>query len=417
MKPVTFIVIGAGSRGHAYAKYALERPDRARCVGVAEPREVRRQHLASEHGLTSAAQYADWRELVGGERQADAVLITTQDADHAEPAVALAGEGYHILLEKPMATTEDDCRRIVDAVGAADVMLAVCHVLRYTAYTRKLKAMIGAGAIGDVLGLDRLEPVGWWHYAHSYVRGNWRTTRTSTPMLMAKCCHDLDWILHVMGGGCQSVASFGSLVHFRADRAPAGAGQRCLDCPVEADCPYSAVKIYLQRVREGHTGWPVDVLTMDAGATDEQTVTTALRDGPYGRCVYHCDNDVADQQVVAMEFDGGRVANFIVSAFTPMAGRQTRLYGSRGQLCGDGRYIHHLDFLTGQTTSYDSEAGDAGILGGHGGGDYALMEVFIAAVAAGDESLILSGPAETLMSHRMIFAAERARTERRVVEL
>ena len=414
MKPVTLIVVGAGSRGTTYASYALEHPDRVRIVAVAEPRREWRERFARTHGIPPANVTTDWRELAGRPRFADAAIITTQDALHVEPAVALAEKGYHVLLEKPIAPSAEGCRTIVDAVTKAGVLFAVCHVLRYTSYTRHIKDLVTSGRIGDVVNIQRLEPVGYWHQVHSYVRGNWRRESESSPMLLAKCCHDLDWIRHITGSPCTSVQSFGTLKHFRAEEKPKNAASRCLDCAVEQQCPYSARKIYLGRVARGETGWPVDILTADV---DERNVTEALRTGPYGRCVYDCDNDVVDNQVVNMLFEGGRTASLTMTAFTEARHRNTRIFGTRGELEGDGRTIKHFDFLTDSWTTIDTDTPSLPALGGHGGGDYGLMYTFVEAVAKGDQTLLLSGPRESLETHLMVFAAERSRRENRVVTI
>lgn len=408
MHPVRLAVIGAGSRGTGYAAYAAAHPDQARVVAVAEPRPFYRDRLAREHRIPSERVFADWREAAAVPRLADAAIIATQDAMHVEPAEAFAGRGYHLLLEKPMAPDEDGCRRIHRAVIDAGILFAVCHVMRYTAYTRRLKALLEAGAIGDLVSIQHLEPVGYWHQAHSFVRGNWRNERESSPMLLAKSCHDLDWLRHVMGVPCERVSSFGSLKHFRREEKPAAAGDatRCLDCSCEATCPYSARRIYLGRVARGQTGWPVDVLTPEVS---EAAVTEALRTGPYGRCVYACDNDVVDHQVVNLLFAGGRTAAFTMTAFNLGGHRRTRLFGTRGEIAGDGVCLEVTDFLTDRTEVIDTAAADGSILGGHGGGDYGLMQSFIAAVAAGDQGRVMSGPDETLETHLMVFAAERSR--------
>jgi len=414
MKPVKLIVVGAGGRGTGYATYASEHPDRARIVGVAEPREYYRLRLADVHNIPSENVYTDWKDVAGRERFADAVIVATQDAMHAAPAIAFADKGYHILLEKPMAPNEEDCRRIVETAMKNGVIFAVCHVLRYTRYTQALRRMIDSGAIGEVVNIQHLEPVGYWHQAHSFVRGNWRNERESSFMLLTKSCHDLDWMRYIMGARCTAVSSFGTLKHFRAEEKPKGAADRCLECGCEPVCPYSAKKIYLGRVERGHTGWPVDVLTPDVTV---EGVTEALRQGPYGRCVYACDNDVVDNQVVNMLFEGGKTASFTMLAFTEQAHRKTRVFGTMGELYGDGSTIQHYDFLTDRTEVIDTEALDSSILGGHGGGDYGLMTSFVSAVAEDDPTKILSGPEETLESHVMVFAAERARREGRVVRL
>ncbi|WP_255283749.1 Gfo/Idh/MocA family protein [Saccharomonospora azurea] len=276
--PVTIAVVGAGMRGQTYAACAAA-TGKASVVAVAEPRSAARDSLAAAHAIPDDAVFDDWRVLVEGPRIADVAVIATQDADHVEPAVALARQGYHLLLEKPMATSEADCERIVDAAEEAGVLLAVCHVLRYTPYSRRLKALVDGGRIGDVVSVEHLEPVGWWHQAHSYVRGNWRREDTSTFMLMAKSCHDLDWLTHLIGRPVERVSSFGGLYEFRAERRPEGAADRCLDCAVEASCPYSAPRIYLPLLEEPDRVWPLSVVTAERS---EEGVLAALREGRTG---------------------------------------------------------------------------------------------------------------------------------------
>lgn len=416
MKPVQFIVAGAGSRGTGYAAYATENPNLAELVGVAEPREIPRMRLATEHDVPPDNIFLDWQEAAAREKFADAVVITTQDAMHTEPAIAFAEKGYHLLLEKPMAPTADECRRIVDAVKANGVMLAVGHVMLYTRYTQALRKVLDAGAIGDIVSIQHLEPVGYWHQAHSFVRGNWRNEAESSFMLLAKSCHDIDWLRYIMGERCEAVSSFGSLKHFRQAEKPPEAGDalRCTACDFEPECPYSAIKLYMGNLERGNTGWPVNVITFDP---TEAGVMEALRTGPYGRCVYECDNDVVDTQVVNMEFDGGKTASFTMTAFAMAGHRRTCIFGTRGEIYGNGVEIKVTDFLTGETSVVNTDVADSSILGGHGGGDLGLMSSFIKAVATNDSSGLLSGPDETLESHLMVFAAEQARKEGRVVRM
>jgi len=415
MPKVKLVIAGAGSRGRGYARYVANHPDDAQVVGVAEPIDLRRNEVATAHNIPTEHVFTDWKDMAAADKFADAVIIATQDAMHTAPALAFAKKRYHILLEKPMAPTARECKRIVAAVKKAHVIFGVCHVLRYTRYTQMLKEIVDSGAVGEIISMDLLEPVGYWHQGHSFVRGHWRNETESSSMLLAKSCHDLDWIRYVMGKRCKSVSSFGSLKHFRKAMRPEGAAERCLDCKVEPTCPYSAKKIYLGRVAQGHTGWPVGTLV--DGEVTAESVTEALRTGPYGRCVYACDNDVVDHQVVNMLFENDATATFTMTAFNRARSRETRIFGTKGELFGDGSLIRHFDFLTDETTETDTRASAGDITGGHGGGDYGLMHSFIEAVATDDPGKILSGPDETLETHLMVFAAEKARRKNRVVDL
>lgn len=411
--PVTLVLVGAGLRGLTYAR-AASAGGAGTVVALAEPDPRRRADAAAEFAVPPERVFTDADELAAAGRLADAAVVATQDRLHTGPAVALAGLGYHLLLEKPMATAEPDATAITDAARDAGVMLAVCHVLRYTPYTRALKELLDSGRVGRLVSVQHLEPVGWWHQAHSFVRGNWRRQDTSAPMLLTKSCHDIDWLVHVIGESPARVSSFGGLTHFRPDDAPAGATARCLDCPLEPGCPYSAKRLYLGCLGDPDAEfWPLSAVTSDH---TEQGVLDALRTGPYGRCVYACDNDVVDHQVVAMEFPSGATCSFTMSAFTPMGQRRTQLLGTHGFVDGDGHTLRVVDFRDGSETVIDTLTGSgASQDDGHGGGDEELTAAFLAAVATGDRSLLLSSGEESLATHRVVWAAEEARTTGRVV--
>lgn len=417
-KPVTVVIIGAGGRGNGYSSLIENLGGRAKVVGVAEPRDYYRERLAKIHGIPKERQFKCWSEVAKVPRFADAVFVCTQDHMHEAPAIAFAKLGYNIMLEKPMAPTADSCRRIVEAAKKAKIYFGVCHVLRYTKYTRMIKEIVDSGKIGDIVSIQHLEPVGFWHQAHSFVRGNWRNEKESSSMLLAKSCHDIDWLSYIMGVPCLKVQSFGTLKHFRKECQPKGAGDRCLECPssIEKKCPYSAIKIYLRdRIRKGLKGWPTDVLTPDL---TEKGVMKALKEGPYGRCVYKCDNDVVDNQVVNLLFEGGRTCTFTMTAFNAHGGRQTRIFGTKGCLETDSRLINVTDFLTGKVTTVDTElANDGTIIGGHGGGDGGIVDAFIHALETKDASRIVSGPNATLESHMIVFGAEESRHKNKVIDI
>jgi predicted dehydrogenase len=415
---VRVAVLGAGVRGGEHSRRIR------RCGGlitaVAEPDEGRRRRFAAEHDVPADACFADWRDLVAHADLADAVLITTQDADHADPCVRFAELGRHILCEKPMAPTEPDAVRMVEAVERAGVVFAVLHPLRYMPCTDTIKRLVRDGRIGRIVTVQHLEPVGAWHFAHSYVRGNWRREDLASSLLMAKCCHDMDWLSYLVEAQPARVSSFGRLTHFRADNRPQGAADRCLDCAVEADCPFSAPRLY--RSCFGHPDlehWPLAVVTP---TFTEEALAEALATGPYGRCVYACDNDVVDHQVVAIDFDNGVTATHTVTAFTDMGHRRTTVFGTHGSIETDGRQVVLHDFRAHPATVIDridveGESAANGDLVSHGDGDLAAVAAFITAVATGDTGAIRSGPRESLHSHQAVWAAEHARRTNTTVTL
>jgi len=234
-------------------------------------------------------------------------------------------------------------------------------------------------------------------------------------MLLAKCCHDIDWLLWITGKKCLQISSFGSLKYFQSKNKPEGSGSRCLDCKVEQSCPYSAKKIYLDTVNTGYTGWPVNIITEDI--PNPKSVEEALLNGPYGKCVFDCENDVLDNQVVNMLLEDNITVSFSVVAFTEkICQRQTRIWGTKGELEGDGSDIITIyDFLTRQKTEYTPDSPK--IESGHGGGDYGLMGDFIEAVKTNDPSKLSSTPLETLESHLIVFAAEESRIKSKLVDI
>ena len=409
MKPVTAVVLGAGSRGSTYAGYAKEHPEELKIIAIAEPRRERLDALAEDVGVPEAYRFETWEALLAQPKLADCAFICTLDDDHTAPALKAMELGYHLLLEKPMSNREDECRLIAETARKTGRTLAVCHVLRYTPFYMTLKALIDNGKVGQVTTINQIENVGYWHQAHSFVRGNWRNTEETSPMLLQKSCHDMDIILWLMGNNCTRVQSFGSLVHFTPRNAPAGATRRCLDgCPHVDTCPYSAPKLYLDMNR---TGWPVDVITTDLSEAGRRK---ALEEGPYGRCVYYCDNDVVDRQVVNLEFENGGVATFTMTGLTADFFRELKIFGTEGQIranMGTKEIVLHRFGEDPETIPVDMGLEASG----HGGGDYGIMADFLQILRDGGKSR--TSAEVSLQSHLICFAAERSRRENIVVTL
>lgn len=409
MKPITFLIIGAGDRGFAYSKYSKLFPDEMKITGIAEPIKERRNKFAEEFGLSKSHIYIDYNEVFDKEKTADAVIISTPDDKHFEPAMKAIENGYAVLLEKPISNRLEECIALNEQNKKYNGFTAVCHVLRYTTFFQKIKEIIDSGLIGEVITIEHIEGVGWWHQAHSYVRGNWNDSKKTSPMILAKSCHDMDILLWFTGKHCNKISSFGSLIHFKKENAPEGSTERCTDdCKVENECPYSALKLYMNMEK---TDWPISTISNDLSY--EGRIKT-LKEGPYGRCVYRCNNDAVDHQVVSLEFDGGVTASFTMSAFTN-PGRRIRIMGTMGEIAGDKNMIEVTNFRNGERKKISISESD--IKSGHGGGDFGLVSAFIKAIINNDKSYISSTLEVSLESHKMAFAAEESRVIGEVIKL
>jgi predicted dehydrogenase len=426
-KPVTIAILGAGNRGTGYAAYAKLYPEWLKVVAVCDKHDFKCRRIQKDYDIPDENVFiGDWSLLMSRPRICDAVAICTTDREHAKPAVALAKLKYNILLEKPMSVSVDECVQIYEAVVANNVILAVGHVLRYTDYTTELMRVLESNVLGKIVNIQHLEPVGFWHFAHSFVRGNWHNENESTFSLLAKSCHDVDLIAYMMNSKCTKISSFGNLLHFKKENKPAEAGdaKNCLDCPYERSCPYSAKQIYLDAfAKSGRTGWPMHVV-QPHGDIDIENLTAALRKGDYGKCVYEMNNDVCDHQVVNMEFENGATASFTMIAFTEeICQRKTKIFGTLGELEGDGiDTLKVFDFLTRETKiihpSKEVATSDVPLPeSGHGGGDFGLMRAFLNACVTGNQAYVTSGPKDTLDSHIYVFAAEHARRSGTVVNI
>lgn len=408
MKKIDVAILGAGGRGFGFGEIIREYGHVARVVAVAEPRPEYREKFAQEYDLAPECVFENWQAFVAQPKMCDAVIISTMDQDHVGPALACLEKAYHILLEKPMAVSIEGCQAIDRAQRASGTIAAICHSLRYQKGFAALKKVIDEGRIGRIQTLDQLEQVQFIHQSHSFVRGNWGNQGRSTFMLMSKSCHDLDYITYLVGAPCRRITSFGSLNYFRLENAPEGSTERCTDgCPHEPECPYSAIKIY---VNGDLCNWPASVASAES---TREAQMESIRTGPYGRCVWRADNDVVDHQVVAMEFDGGVTATFTMTAFTQHGGRRIRVHGTEGEISFDEDSLTIKTFadLNVERVEFGPEPG------GHGGGDHRVVRAWLKAIELDDASLLSTNVQESLRTHLMVFAAERSRLEKRMVDM
>ncbi|MCC8134444.1 MAG: Gfo/Idh/MocA family oxidoreductase [Tannerellaceae bacterium] len=415
LKLVTAIVLGANGRGKLYGDYSLEHPEDLQIIGIAELVELRRNLYGDKYQVPVENRVATWEEILSRPKFADAVIIATPDHLHYAPCMKALDLGYDIPLEKPIAQTAEECRKLVAYAKEKGNIVGLTHVLRYSPYFLMLKEMVNSKIIGELISIQHFEPVEHVHMAHSYVRGSWRDSEKSTPLVLAKSSHDLDILHWIIGKPCKKISAFGKLTHFKAENAPAGAPERCTDgYPVEASCPYSVLKIYYR-----DRTW---LYVFDLPEDKEQegkAILHYLKTGEYGRCVYKCPNNQPDHYMMLMEFEEDITVNFSIEAFTLYGGRRTRIMGTRGDIVGDMEEFTHTDFVTGESKTYKANVLDAlnyeGV--GHGGGDEGMIRDWIEALCTQNPAVMSTPLDESLESHLMAFAAEESRKEEKVVYL
>ncbi len=401
------IMIGAGARGiGVYGDYALHHQDEITFVGVAEPDPVRRGYFALQHRLSLENQFSDYLPILEKERFADVCFICTQDSMHLEPAIMAMEKGYHVFLEKPMAVKPEDCIALEEAATKNGVILMIGHVLRYTEFFSQIKEWLEAKEIGELTAIQHNENVGFWHYAHSYVRGNWRNEALSSPMILAKSCHDLDLLIWFAASHPTKIASFGNLKHFCKKNAPEGSPDYCMNgCPAQDECVFFAPKVYLNA--------PIWMKLPVSNDMSDESLLKVLPTSPYGRCVYRCDNDVVDHQSTTIEFENGVTACFTMSAFTNENMRTIKLMGTKGEIRGHMEKNELILAKFGQEPITVRFNGDD--IAGHGGGDHGIMHDFVKMVSEG-KKLEKADVKASVESHLLAFAAEISRRYDKVVD-
>lgn len=404
---------GLGSRGKdTYAPTAKLYPDKMEIVAIADVDPAKVEEVAKEYNVPKEMCFSSAEELIAQEKLADVMFITTQDKQHVSQAIPALRKGYHLLLEKPISPDLDECREIVKVAEECDRKVVVCHVLRYTPFYTKLKEVIQEGTIGDIVSVMAIENVGWWHQAHSFVRGNWRNSETTSPMILQKCCHDMDLYLWLTEKTCKSVSSYGNTYLFKEECAPEGAAKRCMDgCKAKENCPFDAEKIYLDNkkigVRNGYTEWPLDVLALHP---TEESIMEAIKTGPYGRCVYHCDNNVVDHQVVNLNMTDGSTLHLTMCAFTATGSRYAKLMGTKGEIIADMSANTISITRFGEETEVIDVSKLSTDFSGHGGGDNRMVEEFLDIVSERKkETASITSVEHSVESHYCALAAEKSR--------
>lgn len=410
-KKMTIAILGLGSRGlQVYGDIIRKYDSIMEVTAVADLLPERLANAKKLFNLNEDACFSDADELLSREQLADAVFICTQDRDHVPQAKKALKKGYHILLEKPVSPSVRECTELLNEAKKYDRKVCVCHVLRYTPFYSTLKKMLAQGDIGKIINIQAREDVGFFHQAHSFVRGNWRNSEETSPMILAKCCHDMDLLVWLSDSSCRQVSSFGNLTWFKEENAPKGAARRCLDgCPVKDTCPYDAEKIYISNPDTGvryKNGWPANTFAVPP---TEENVRKELKAGPYGRCVYYCDNNVVDHQVVNLQMENDITVTFSMCAFSAKCSRMIKVMGTLGEIEGsiDENKIYYTPF--GQETQVIDLTSFTDDFSGHGGGDVRMVKQFADYVMTGKRTDSITDLDISLESHLIALAAEESR--------
>ncbi len=400
------VIIGAGARGNrVFAELMTTRETGWELAAVVEPDDARRQAFRERRGLPEERAFASTEELLEAGRIGDVAFICTPDPTHYALCAAVSRAGYDVLLEKPIATSLPDCLALLDVQKTHGNRIFVAHVLRYSPFFRTIRDVIRSGEYGAVRNIQLTENVGHWHFAHSYVRGNWRRRETSAPIILTKSSHDLDLLAWLVDDPVAAVSSRGSLAYFRPEHAPAQAADRCVDCPLQDTCLYSATGFYVH----DRPGWPYDVVSPVPDTREARRA--AIEEGQYGRCVWKCDNDVCDNQNVVLQFASGVHATFGLYAHTADNTRKITVLMDQAELTGD---LHRgeltLSPFTGRMDVLQSEVVPLPTPDDHhGGGDLALLRALHEHLAEGSHGEIMTSLESSLTSHVLAFLADESR--------
>lgn len=414
MKRLDVILIGAGDRGINYTNIMANLPKHYKVIAVAEPLDDRREHVKNLHDIPDDMCFTDWSPLLALGKIADMALICTMDRDHYAPAMKAIELGYDLMLEKPIAPTQEQCKEIAYAAKEKGVHVVICTVLRYTNVFNLVKNIIDSGKLGRIMSVNHEECVGIIHQSHSFVRGNWGNEERSSNMLLQKSCHDIDILQWMLGKKCKKVQSFGTLSYFKEENAPEGAPEYCYQgCPHGETCEFNAVKLYYD---DKENGWFRGACTKRYHYTDEH-VEKAIKETLYGKCVFKCDNNVVDHQTVNMLFEDDITVTFTMNAFN-RGGRHIHIMGTKGELRApleDGSPLSLYYYQDKREEKIDVNTG-AKFMGGHGGGDEGIVRCVHEYFTTDYHGINIPDIMESYYNHSIVFAAEKSRLENTVVD-
>ncbi len=419
---VRIAIVGCGSRGRAYAKYALERPDKMKVVAIAEPIGYRRQITGDMFGVDPDKRFDSCDSFIASGLQTDAVINATMDQDHYKTAIKILDAGMDMLIEKPVCLNKEELLEIYRLSLAKNCRVMVCHVLRYAPFYVEIKKRILAGEIGEIHSMVTEENVSFHHYSTAFCRGKWGNSNVcGSQMMMSKCCHDLDIITWMKSDSTPAyVASMGGLFNFIDRNFPPGAGEKCtVDCKIADMCEFDAKKMYLNCETWGY--YVREYLdAYDDRDTEERLLWSLGENNPYGKCVWKCDNNVVDHQTVIIEFEDGSTVSHNLLGATAKPERTIHIVGTKGEIYGEMEsktfYVRIPDMTKAPFYSEEKVVIDVET-DGHGGGDSRLAEDFIEYIQGGKTSISTTELGDSIYGHLIGFSAHEAMAEKQVVKI
>lgn len=402
------ILIGAGNRGmEVYAHWIkMNHPD-AQFMAMADPNINKRTRFSRDFNVPIEMCFDSWEALLKIDKLADAAIIATQDFMHYEPTMLALTKGYHVLLEKPISGSKKELISLREHAKEQKRILSIAHVLRYSDFFGQIKHLLDEKIIGDLKSIQHQENIGYYHYAHSFVRGPWHRSDLANPIILAKACHDMDLMVWYANSKCKQVSSFASQNTFIPKNKPANVTSRCsMDCPHAKTCNYEVNQLYaLEKAQH-----LANIIKNEFGSLEK-----GLRESDYGRCVYDMDNDVMETQTTLLEFENGVHVSFHLSAFTDEISRYLHLMGTEGEIRGNTLTRTIIIKRYDESDERVIKIGESDSL--HEGGDAGIVKGFIEEIQANNVDNGRTSVDKSIMSHLMSLAAESSRLNHRVINL
>ena len=424
MKKIKIAVVGYGNRGQVYADYSLEEPQEVEVVAVVDCNVYKLELAKERYGLTDRQVFSSYKEFLASGLEVDVVVNATMDQVHYQTAMEILQSKNNMLIEKPIVAKREELVNIQKAAKENGCLVFVCHVLRYSPFYKTIKETLQSGKLGDVVSMEMNEHVWIPHYLTSYVRGKWnKESECGSPILLAKCCHDMDLLVWLNQAKAQSVSCFGHRSHFTAANKPKEATECCFDCPHKESCKYSAVELYYKNDTMPFLVW--DALDKPYDEITQEEKENFLRQSDYGKCVYDCGGDVMDRQSLVVDFANGSVASFTLSCGTVRPSRYIHIVGTEGEIEGkleEDKYVYRV--YDKKKVGYNEEIVDVSakvvnnaVYGGHSGGDYGIMHDLVRYLNGDCTSVSITLLDDSVQSHFLVYAAEESRKTKTVVEL